>query len=191
MFSNGEDGTADPQEDVADHMLVGRAVDGDVAAFETLVRRHAPLMRAYAARMLGSVSAADDVVQESFLIAWRRLPALNDPSAVRAWLMKIASRQALTRLRRRPADFALPERECAVPRETEPESVAIRNAQLEALSAALEVVSEDQRQCWLLREVAGLSYEQIGEELRISPSTARGKLARARANIYAQMEGWR
>ncbi|TFD81905.1 RNA polymerase sigma factor [Cryobacterium psychrophilum] len=172
-------------------MLVGRATDGDVSAFETLVRRHAPMMRAYTVRMLGSVSAADDVVQDSFLLAWRQLSTLHDPTAVRAWLMKIASRQALTRLRGRPAERALPERECAVPPESQPESVAIRNAQLRALSAALEAVSEDQRQCWLLREVAGLSYEQIAEELCISPSTARGKLARARANIYAQMKGWR
>jgi RNA polymerase sigma-70 factor (ECF subfamily) len=191
MAPTGEDVADSPWEDVSDGTLVGRAADGDVASFETLVRRHAPMMRAFAARMLGSVSAADDVVQDSFLIAWRQLPTLHEPAAVRAWLMKITSRQALSRLRGRPFDRALPERECAVPPELEPESVVIRNAQLRALAAALEAVSEDQRQCWLLREVAGLSYEQIAEELCISPSTVRGKLARARASIYARMEGWR
>jgi RNA polymerase sigma-70 factor (ECF subfamily) len=190
MVPRGTDETNAPWEDVSDGTLVARASDGDVGAFETLVRRHAPLMRAYAARMLGSVSAADDVVQDSFLLAWKALPTLHDPAAVKAWLMKITSRQALTRLRGRTVDRSLPV-ERAVGPETEPESIVIRNAQLRALASALEAVSEDQRQCWLLREVAGLSYDQIAQELCISPSTVRGKLARARASIYAQMKGWR
>jgi RNA polymerase sigma-70 factor (ECF subfamily) len=69
--------------------------------------------------------------------------------------------------------------------------VAVRNAELRALSVALDKLPEDQRQCWLLREIAELSYTEIAEEMRLSPATVRGKLARARTNITAQMEGWR
>ncbi len=191
MSPAGEDGGAGARDDVADGILASRAIDGDDAAFECLVRRHSPMMRAYLARMLGSVSAADDAVQHSLLLAWRQLPTMRDPTAVRAWMMTIASRHALTILRGRQADRALPDRELAAPHAAEPEVIAVHNAQLRALSSALDALSDDQRQCWLLREVAGLSYDQIAEELGASPSTVRGMLARARASIYTRMEGWR
>lgn len=177
--------------DVADEILVERAVEGDTEAFATLIRRHGPLMRAYVSRIVGSLSEADDVVQEALYTAWRRLPELRDPSAVKAWLMRIASRHAFTHIRRRPTDVPLPEFESATPSDLQPESVAIRNAQLRALAAALDTLPEDLRQCWLLREIAELSYDDIAKELDIPRTTVRGKLARARASIYAQMEGWR
>lgn len=177
--------------EASDEILVGRAVDGDVAAFETIIRRHGPLVRAYATRIVGSVSEADDVAQESFSTAWQRLPELRDPAAVKPWLMRIASRQAFTHLRRRPSDAPLPDPEPAVESRHQPENVAIRHAQLDALGGALNALPEDQRRCWLLREVAELSYDEIAQELEVPRATVRGKLARARASIYADMEGWR
>ncbi|MDJ0337907.1 RNA polymerase sigma factor [Cryobacterium sp. PH31-O1] len=181
----------DRLEDVADAILVGRAVDGDTGAFETLIRRHGPLMRAYTARIVGSMADADDVVQDAFHTAWRRLPELRDPAAVRPWLMRIASRLAFSSLRRKPAEVELPDLESALPADTQPENIAVRNAQLRALSAALDTLPEDQRRCWLLREVGELSYDDIAQEMELPTATVRGKLARARASIYAQMEGWR
>lgn len=175
---------------VNDEILVERAVHGDMAAFETLVHRHGPLMRAYSSRIVGSRIEADDVVQESFIIAWRQLPALRHPGSVKSWLMRIASRQAFAHIRRRPAASPLPPLEVPVPSDTQPENVAVRNAELRALSVALDRLPEDQRQCWLLREIAELSYTEIAEEMHLSPATVRGKLARARANVTAQMEGW-
>lgn len=176
---------------VNDEILVARAVDGDTAAFETLVQRHGPLMRAYTSRIVGSRTEADDVVQEAFIIAWRQLAALRNGGSVKSWLMRIASRQALAHIRRRPTDAALPPREVPVATDTHPENVAVRNAELRALSVALDKLPEDQRQCWLLREIAELSYDEMAEEMHLSPATVRGKLARARTNITAQMEGWR
>lgn len=176
---------------MADAILAQRAIDGDTAAFEALIRRHGPLMRAYVARIAGSVSDADDIVQEAFYTAWRRLPELRDPAAVKGWLMRVASRHAFRHLRRRPTEESLPEWEAAYPAETQPENIAIRNAQLQALGTALDALPEDLRQCWLLREVAELSYDDIAEQLGIPRSTVRGKLARARTSIYARMEQWR
>lgn len=174
-----------------DEILVERASQGDPAAFEVLIRRHAPLMRAYVSRIVGSLSEADDVVQESLYTAWRRLPELRDPTAVKAWLMQIASRQAFKHFRRRPPDDPLPILEAAHPSDTQPENVAIRNAQLQALATALDTLAPDLRQAWLLREIAELSYDDIAKQLDIPRTTVRGKLSRARASIYAQMEGWR
>jgi RNA polymerase sigma-70 factor, ECF subfamily len=174
-----------------DVILVARAIDGDSLAFETLIRRYAPIMRAYAARIVGSPTEADDVVQDSFFLAWQRLPDIRDGAAVRAWLMRIVSRQAFTHLRRRRADEPLPLATISSTDSRQPEQVAVRNAQFSALSAALDRLPDDQRQCWLLREVGELSYHEIAEELAISPASVRGKLARARASVGADMEGWR
>jgi RNA polymerase sigma-70 factor (ECF subfamily) len=181
---------ADRLQLVGDEILVDRAVHGDVAAFQALVHRHGPLMRAYTSRIVGSRSEADDVVQESFIIAWRQLHALRHPASVKSWLMRIASREALAHIRRRPSDAPLPAIEVPGSGDTRPENVAVRNAELRALSAALDRLPEDQRQCWLLREIAELSYTEIAEEMHLPPATVRGKLARARANVTAQMEGW-
>lgn len=189
--SERENHSSDRLRLVNDEILVERAVDGDTAAFETLVHRHGPLMRAYTSRIVGSRTEADDVVQETFIIAWRQLPTLRHPSSVRSWLMRVASRQALAHIKRRPTDAPLPPLEVPVPIETQPENVAVRNAELRALSVALDKLPEDQRHCWLLREIAELSYTEIAEEMHLSPATVRGKLARARTNITAQMEGWR
>src|SRR5688572_28775307 len=141
---------------VADEILVQRAVDGDLTAFEAIVLRYGPLMRAYSSRIVGSHTDADDVVQETFTIAWSRLPSLRDPAALKAWLMRIASRQAFAHLEKRSADVPLPVLDRPLPPHTQPEDVAVRNAQLEALSVALDNLSIDLRRCWLLREVAGL-----------------------------------
>lgn len=189
--SEREKHSSDRPRLVNDEILVERAVDGDAAAFETLVLRHGPLMRAYTSRIVGSRTEADDVVQESLIIAWRQLPALRHPRAVRAWLMRIASRQAFAHIKRRPTDAPLPPLGAPVPIETQPEIVAVRNEELRALSVAIAKLPDDQRQCWLLREIAELSYTEIAGEMHLSPATVRGKLARARTNVTAQMEGWR
>ncbi|MET0672164.1 MAG: RNA polymerase sigma factor [Microbacterium pygmaeum] len=176
---------------IADEILAERAADGDAEAFEALIRRYGPLMKAYVARIVGSHAAADDVLQEAFYTAWRKLPELRDPAAVKAWLMRIAGRIAYTQIRRRPDEVGLPLAEITVREDFQPENVAVRNAQLSALSVALDALPEDQRRCWLLREVAELSYDEIAQDMEIPKATVRGKLARARSSIYAQMEGWR
>lgn len=174
-----------------DALLVERAQDGDPDAFQEIVRRHSGLMRAYVSRMMGSLTEAEDVVQNAFLTAWRQLDTLRDRAAVKAWLMRIASREASAQLRKRPTDLPLLDFDGPSTAGNEPERTAIRNAQLAALSVALRALPDDQRQCWLLREVADLSYAEIAEEMESSPSTVRGLLSRARTSITIQMGGWR
>ena len=186
---NGLAGAAVSQ--LPDATLVAGAQDGDVDAFRELIQRHAGLMRAYAARIVGSVSEADDVVQNTFLIAWRQRGTVQDPRAVKAWLMRITSREAYAWVKKRPAHVPLDGFDTVQQDRHQPESAAIRNAQLAALSSALDTLTEEQRRCWLLREVAELSYSEIAEEMDTPPSTVRGLLARARASLTIQMEGWR
>jgi len=177
---------------VSDRILVERASDGDELAFGEIVRRHSGIMRAYTSRIVGSLSEADDVVQEAFATAWKQLPTLRDGSAVKAWLMKIASREAFALIRRRGTDAALDDEIDARTREsTNPEAIAVHNARLAALSRALHTLPEAQRTAWLLREIGEFSYDEIAEQVSLPVSTVRGNLARARASIMIQMEGWR
>jgi RNA polymerase sigma-70 factor (ECF subfamily) len=62
---------------------------------------------------------------------------------------------------------------------------------MEALSAVLAALPEGQRQCWVLKEMGGYSYEEIAERLDMTTVTVRGKLARARATVVKEMEVWR
>ena len=178
-------------DDAADAILAARAVDGDVRAFEVIVRRHGPLMRAYATRILGSNSDADDVVQDTFITAWERLNELQDPAATKAWLMRITSRKAIDRIRARRSDQPLGEWDVAAPESESPHHQAEAASQRERLTRALDTLSEAQRQCWTLREIGGHSYAEIAEELDVPPSTVRGLLARARQKLMQEMEEWR
>lgn len=181
----------DDLHDAPDGILASRATDGDTDAFDELLHRHTPLVRAYVYRIVGTLSETDDVVQDAFLSAWRQLSTLRDPSAVKAWLMRIASREAYAHVKKRPSHDTLDGFDKPGGADLLPEAVAIRNAQLHALSRALDALPEAQRRCWLLREVGELSYTEIAEEMNLPVTTVRGNLSRARASITIQMEGWR
>lgn len=184
-----------PALDVADdRTIAGRAADGDVEAFAVLVRRYTPLLRAYARRILSGTAHVDDIVQESFVTAWQRLPELDDMGRVRGWLMRIVSRKAIDEVRAtRPhldvdgvEGFELPARS-----DDRPEQSAERKAELTALADALRELPDAQRESWVLREIGGCSYDEIAEQLDQPVSTVRGLLARARKHIIVRMEEWR
>jgi len=174
-----------------DRIVAGRAIDGDVDAFAVLVRRYTPMMRAYALRMLNASADVDDVVQESFVTAWQRLPELEEPAKVKSWLMRIVSRKAVDRVRSRRAHADIDEVEQAAPPHASPPRVAEARAEVEALAAALRELPDDQRECWVLREIGGCSYDEIAEQLGVPVTTVRGLLARARKYIIVRMEEWR
>jgi len=183
-----------PLDDAPDRILAGRAADGDLRAFEVLIRRYGPMLRAYARRILGSNSEVDDVVQDTYITAWEKLTELADLGAVKAWLMRIANHKAIDRVRARRDHRAIDDDDAilpAAPAADGPERRAEALSQRESLLAALATLPEAQRQCWVMKEAAGLSYEEIAEELGVPPSTVRGLLARARRRLITEMEEWR
>ncbi|MBE4720312.1 RNA polymerase sigma factor [Pseudarthrobacter sp. AB1] len=176
---------------VPDELLAERAGDGDVVAFEVLAARHAPAMRAYARRLTGSLADADDVVQEALLQAWKHLDTLHDKAAVRAWLLRITGTRGIDTLRRRkyhPPGTALIDAPDPAPG---PEGAAELNSEVAAISLALAVLPEEQRRCWAMKEIGGMSYEEIAHALNITPTSVRGRLARARAALLKTMEDWK
>jgi RNA polymerase sigma-70 factor (ECF subfamily) len=173
-----------------DDVLAARSADGDAAAFGMLVRRHAPFLLAFATRLTGSRADADDCVQDALITAWQKLPELEDPAKVRAWMTTIVSRSVTTRLRSQHPSDSLDGVD-VVSEEPGPERAAIAASQLDALQAALATLTPEQRSVWVLKEVGGASYEEIAEQLETSVSTVRGRLARARQALLERMEEWR
>lgn len=178
-------------EHADDHIVAGRAIDGDVAAFAVLVRRYTPMMRAYVRRMLNANADVDDIVQDAFVTAWQRLPELEEPARVKSWLMRIVSRKAVDRIRSTRLHSDIDEVDSPAPLHSSPDHVVQVRAEVDALAAALEELPDAQRECWVLRELAGYSYDEIAAALDIPVSTARGLLARARKFIIVRMEEWR
>lgn len=178
-------------QDAPDGILAGRAGDGDIAAFEVIVRRYGPLMRAYATRVLGSNADADDVVQDAFITAWDRLSSLADGASVKSWLMRITGNKAIDRIRARRAEQPIEDWDAPAPRTETPENKAEAGSRQRALGAVLATLPAAQRQCWVLKELGDYSYDEIATELQLPASTVRGLLARARRAVMAGMEEWR
>ncbi|WDF34136.1 sigma-70 family RNA polymerase sigma factor [Arthrobacter agilis] len=174
-----------------DVVLCERATDGDTAAFEVLARRYGPMMRGYAMRLTGSTADADDAVQETLIHAWDHLADVRDGSVVKSWLMRICGRRSIDIVRRR-REHADADTLAGVPdHRPTPESATIAGSGLDSLARSLEALPAEQRQCWVLKEMGGLSYEEIAEQLGISSESVRGRLARARVTLMKDMEGWR
>ncbi|WP_410648878.1 RNA polymerase sigma factor [Amycolatopsis sp. cmx-4-54] len=182
-----------PGETVLDDAtLVARARDGEIRAYEQLVLRFQGPMYRLALRMLGNKGDAEDVVQEVFLVSWRRLDQLQEDAAFVGWLYRMTTNRCLNVIRaRKPvADVELDQREAAgsVGR---PDRAAETSAQMTALTGALDQLTAEQRACWLLREVHGRSYEEIAKAIGATTTAVRGRIARARAQLAEVMAPWR
>ncbi|MEV7422303.1 MULTISPECIES: RNA polymerase sigma factor [unclassified Streptomyces] len=174
-------------------MLAVRAGEGDEEAFEVLVRRHGPVMLQLATRLLGNRTEAEDAVQDAFVNAWRKLPEFRGESAFRTWMYRIVTNRCLNQLRaRRPATDLDSVPEPAAPEyQSSPARAAESHAATRALAVAMAGLSPEQRACWVLRELHGLSYENIAETVGISLQAVRGRVFRARRYLTEAMSAWR
>lgn len=185
--------------EVTDNALARRSGLGDRAAFAELFARLFPGTLRFALRMLdGDQQLAEDTVQEAWIKAWRSLPDFRGDSRVSTWLFSIVARQSLdVRRRTRPlaVDGQLLEplaTRAAGPQGTpDPAQTALARELWETLAAALGELPWRQRASWLLREVEGLSYDEIAQILNTTPTVVRGQLHRARGNLATRMEQWR
>ncbi len=185
-----------PLARATDRALARRAGLGDTEAFEELFGRlFLPTYR-YALHMLdGEEALADDAAQEAWVKAWRALPDYRGESAVQTWMFRIVAREVLTvRRRRRPivVDATMLEpRPATAAGQTDP-SLALLDAELwKSLQLALAELPWRQRASWLLREIEGLSYDEIARVLDTTPTVVRGQLHRARQALALRMEQWR
>lgn len=191
------DETVDGPDPRSDDVLARRAALGDREAFAEIVDRHGPALMRYTARFLDDSFQVEDCLQDTFLAAWRGLPAFRAESSVRTWLFTLARHAAFARLKRWPVSGSRPH----VPLEEvvdrlrdlreDPERASVESALRDALDVALRLLPPRQRTAWLLREVEGLSYTEIAVVLGSSSTAVRGLLERARTTLATTLEEWR
>lgn len=175
---------------------VVQALQGDGRAFATLIElSHARVYR-LALYLMGDAAEAEDVTQEVYIRAWSRLEGLRQPAAVLPWLSRITRNVARDRLRwwkrRRVArdgnDRAPPLAEPPASAQPLP-SEALLAAELgEAVRRATRALPEKLRVCLLLREVEGMSYEEIARLLEVPLGTAESRVHRARQALARRLE---
>jgi RNA polymerase sigma-70 factor (ECF subfamily) len=177
-----EAGATGAERNDADALLVARIRVGDEEAFEiVMVRYQAPLFR-YLRGLVGDHELANDLVQETFLRAYRAINSLDDPGLLRSWLYRIAHNQAISALRRRRLINWLPlafGQHVSVPA---PDRGTLEAARVQA---ALARVPAQQRAPLLLHLIAGFSYAEVATLLQVSEGTVRMRISRGRAAFRA------
>lgn len=163
----------------SDRELASRVRHGDSAAFHALVDRHGGALFALAARLVGNQADAQDVMQEVLAAAYRGIGGFRHESSVKTWLTQILVRQA-ARHRREQGRYRL---------HVQNQSPADRTpAQTRAdirmdLAGALAALSDEHREVIVLRELEGMTYEEIAAVLRIPRGTVESRLFRARREL--------
>ncbi len=165
----------------SDGRLVERARTGDAAAFEELVRRHLRGAYAVALAALGEPADAEDAVQDAFITALERLEECREPDRFGAWVLRIARNRAHSLRRRRHVRQAQPLDELrAAATEDDPLAEASRAETRERLISALDVLSDTQREVFLMHDLEGWRHREIADRMGLPEGTVRSHLFHAR-----------
>ena len=186
-----------------DLLLVERTVAGDQKAFELLVIKYQRRIERLIGRMVRDVDLVEDIAQETFIRAYRALHQFRGDAQFYTWLYRIAvntAKKALVDLKRDPVVFEStlmrssddedetyrPGREL-ISDET-PDTVLAAKEIAAAVNAAMEALPEELRQAVTLREIDGLSYEEISEVMNCPIGTVRSRIFRAREAISVRVK---
>ena len=177
----------------ADQLLVDRVQQGDKSAFDVLVRKYQHKIVKLVMRYVRDPTEALDVSQEAFLKAYRALPGFRGESAFYTWLYRIAINTAknyLVAARRRPLEYDLdpqdPEQYDTQARLKDvdtPEGLALSEEIRHTVNRAIEQLPDDLRTAIILREIEGMSYEEIARTMQCPVGTVRSRIFRAREAI--------
>jgi len=164
---------------MTDAMFVRRVLDGDTAAFTTLVDRHAAACTRFAMRMLGNREDAEDATQETFLRAYRSLARYEERQAFRTWLFQILinrCRTAAVRRERRHRMFLVDDNAVASASVRPAAEASDLRAELQRVVDALDA---DQREAFLLKHVEQLSYDEMAAATGVGVSALKMRVKRA------------
>jgi RNA polymerase sigma-70 factor (ECF subfamily) len=185
-------------QDDSDQQLVQRVQAGEKAAFDLLVRKYQHRVLKLVSRFVSDAAEAEDVSQEAFIKAYRALASFRGDSAFYTWLYRIAintAKNALVSNRRRPVDFDLDlqdpdqyDRHARLKEGDTPEGVLLTEEIRSVVEKAMEQLPEDLRTAIVLRELEGLSYEEIAEAMDCPVGTVRSRIFRAREAIDKKLK---
>jgi len=176
-----------PADELDETTLVVRAQEGDPNAFEALARRHQAALYRVAVRVMGDPVEAEDALQEALIDAWRRIERCRTDSSFATWMYRIVTDRCLRRGRPVPVGDIDDRR----PAPDDPGRSAELDAGLTALGRAVQALPDELRVCWVLRELAGLSYLDIAQITQASEDAVRGRIHRARVRLAEVMASWR
>jgi RNA polymerase sigma-70 factor, ECF subfamily len=169
----------------SDADIVRRIRSGDGAAFHQLVDRFGPALFGLAASLVGNAADAEDVVQETFSGAFRGLHAFRGDSSVKTWLTRILVRQVAAHLRGRKRAIRLVEARASGDAAAAPSA----DARMDVREAVAKL-SPEHREVVVLREFAGLSYEEIAQVLDVPRGTVESRLFRARREMQELLKDY-
>jgi RNA polymerase sigma factor (sigma-70 family) len=176
-------------EAVPDASLLERfATHGDESAFETLVRRHGPLVLSACRGVLRNPADADDVFQATFLVLARKAGAIREQNSVGSWLYGVAQRIALN-VRARAARQRARERQAADMPRPQANDELERQELRQILGEELQHLPEEYRTALVLFYLEGKSYEETARTLRCPVGTVRSRLARGRKALHGRLAG--
>ncbi len=191
-----------PGANDTDLQLVQRTIAGDQRAYGLLVMKYQRRIERLIARMIRDVDLVPDLAQETFLRAYRALPQFRGEAQFYTWLYRIAvntAKKAMVELNRNPVmtESALrgndDDDETSAPRreltsDETPETVIAAQEIAQAVNAAMDALPEDLRQAIVLREIEGMSYEDIAETMDCPIGTVRSRIFRAREAISTKVK---
>ena len=193
---------SEPQPGNSDAMLVERARAGDQRAFELLVIKYQRRIERLIGRMVRDVDLVEDIAQETFIRAYRALHQFRGDAQFYTWLYRIAvntAKRFLLKFKNDPAVFqgalqSSQEEDETFHRKSEPstdetpESVLAAKEIGQAVNAALDALPSDLKQALTLREIEGLSYEEIADVMNCPLGTVRSRIFRAREAVSARIK---
>jgi RNA polymerase sigma-70 factor, ECF subfamily len=177
-------------KDVPRELLV-RCIEGDRDAFAPIYEQFKDMVHTLAHHMLGNRADADEATQETFLAAWRSVGSFRFESGFATWLYRLGVNVCLERLRREGRRRALGNGHGAdLVRATPLAARAEAEGPGADVRAALGGLEPTYRACVILRDLGGLSYQEIAETLGVPVGTVRSRIARGREALRARLQDW-
>lgn len=178
--------------DRSDTELVRAVLDGEREAYRHLVRRYQDLLYRHALRMTGDSDVAEDMVQEALVKGYRSLDQCRQPERVGGWLFRIASNKCKDYLKsRRRSDVALEDAPTQESGGSGPGEAARRAGIRDDIQDALERLTPEKREAFLLKHLEGWAYEEMAERLDVSVSALKMRVHRAREELQDLLEEYR
>ncbi len=188
--------TALKRKKVTDEVLIARFQDGDVQAFDTLVRRYKDQLLNYVYRFVGNRNDAEDLVQETFLRVYKNKHYYKEIAKFSTWVYTIAGNLAKTELRRRKrrkifsvSNFVNEERDYDIPdTDKNPEREVEGSLKDDIIQKAIEKLPAKFKEVILLRDVQGFAYEEISQILNIPLGTVKSRVNRGRLKLQEDLK---
>ena len=174
--------------DSIDADIIRRASQGDMEAFEKIYRAYAPFVYNVAYRMVEAREDAEEVTQEVFLIVHQKLNSFLFRSSLKTWVYRITANSAINLLNKRTREQKgrvedFDEALAFTPGDDDARKHVVQEESKHKIAVLLSMLNPDERACVVLRNIEGLSYEEVARSLNVNINTVRTRLKRAREKM--------